>query len=268
MTADLFAWLVEYHCKANLQQCIPHMKNGKVYLPDTVDGKVQLHGKALEERRLIRGEYYPGLENELYTGVLLVANGATLIDRLNEGDVIKSDLEDVRFEDVGDEKAFFSYLSLEGGNDGAHIYDSVNKRIARIMDFNNNPPIKEKIPLSSLVPADFLSSDSSVSPSKHMGVKTRLATKMPLAYEHTSTYQIKRTPYGNTGLGKVTHFGPQGLIEEFFFNYDPSGNGPFVDEKHRIVGVHRAYGLDDGGRLVKGLEKPVGNTQEEFRSRA
>ncbi|MEK6863350.1 MAG: hypothetical protein AABW53_01500 [Nanoarchaeota archaeon] len=253
MNNDLFFWLVEYHCKANLERCLLHMEDGKVYL----------HGKALDERRLIREELHPGLENELYTGVLLVANGTTLIDRLSEGDVIKDDPEDVRFEDVKDKEAFFRYLSLEQGNDGAHIYDGVNKRIARISEFNNNPPLQEKIPLGAMVPADFLSSDGSVLP-KHVGVKTRLAIKMPLAYDHTSTFQIKRTAYGNTGLGKVTHFGPQGLKEEFFFHYDPTSNGPFVDEKHGIVGVYRAYERNEKGELVKTMEQLIGDPREYF----
>ena len=252
---DLFSLLVEYHCKENLERCLPHME----------DGKVHLHGKALDERRLVRDELHPGLENELYTGVLLVANGTTLIDRLSEGDIITDNLEDVHFEDVKDKEAFFRYLSLEQGNDGAHIYDGVNKKIARIYEFNNNPPIQEKVSLNTMVPNDFLSSDSSVLP-RHVGVKTRLAIKMPLAYDHTATYQIKRTAYGNTGLGKVTHFGSQGLMEEFFFHYDPSSKGPFINEKQSIVGVYRSYERDEKGELVKVLEQLVGDPKEYFKS--
>ena len=108
------------------------------------------------------------------------------------------------------------------------------------MEFNNNPDLQEKAPIYSLVPSNFLSSDGSVSP-KQMGVKTRLAIKMPLAYSNTHAYQIKRTPYENTGIGKVTHFGPEGLVEEFFFRYAPEHRGSFINAKHKIIGVYRRW---------------------------
>jgi len=204
------------------------------------NGKVHLHGQPLDERRFSRDAFIPGSENELYTGVLLVANGTTLVDKLSEGHIIEDDPRDLYFVNAESKEDFFNYLSEEKGNDGAHIYDGVNKRIARIMDFNNRPPLAEKAPVYSLVPDNFLSSDGSVSP-KYMGVKTRLAIKMPLAYDSTHTYQIKRTPYENTGIGKVTHFGPDGLVEEFFFRHMPEHKGQFINQEHKIMGVYRCW---------------------------
>lgn len=247
MDNDLFSWLVEYHCKENLPQCLPHLKDGRAYVL----------GRPIEE----------GEENELYKGLLIISNGDTLVSKLSNGHVINDDPAKLRYADVSDKTDLWRYINERRNKDGAYIYDGKNGRITKAAEVNNNPSsMPQGIDLSSMIPADFVYSEGNeIDESEDLGTKTRLAIRTPHAYENTNTHQIKRTAYGNTGLGKVTHFGPQGLIEEFFFRYAPNSKGPFIDKKHGIVGVYRSYERNDDGRLVKVLEQLVGEPREYFK---
>lgn len=247
MNNDLFSWLVEYHCRENLPQCLPYMKDGQAYP----------FGRPINE----------GEENELYKGLIIISNGDTLVNKLSCGHVINDDPNKLRYADISGKKDLWAYVNERRNKDGAYIFDGRNGRITKAAEVNNNPStLPRGIDLSSMIPADFVYSDGTqIDESEDLGTKTRLAIRTPHAYEHTNTYQIKRTAYGNTGLGKVTHFGPQGLIEEFFFRYEPASNGPFINEKQGIVGVYRKYERDENNQLVKVLEQLVGNPKEYFK---
>ncbi|HIH11277.1 TPA: hypothetical protein HA241_03745, partial [Candidatus Woesearchaeota archaeon] len=117
----LFDWLVAYHIEQNLAKCLPYLREGRVVPPARRD--------PLREGRD---------ENELYSGVLVVANGSTLMTRLKTDRVVldQDPEEPVRLSGSTD---LSNYLQLQEGNDGAYIYDSVHHQIRRVSELNNDP---------------------------------------------------------------------------------------------------------------------------------
>jgi len=110
---------------------------------------------------------------------------------------------------------------------------------------------KDTISLRDMLPRDFIAVETdSLLNERNLGTKTRLAIKLPQAYDRTKAFQIKRTAYGLLGIGKVTQFGPQGLEQEFFFRYEPRSEGPFVDAEAGIVGIHRQYERQEQGLIL------------------
>ncbi len=224
---ELFGWLVEYH-ERNLEECLPFIKAGRIRTP---------RGKTLEE----------GVENEYYSGLLIIANGDTLMDRLKINGVIIGEPE--RPFEFGTKERLFSYLDRQKASDGAYVLDGVNKRISHVSEFNNHPDsLPEGRHLADLLPMDFVEHRGEIFDPRTIGMKTRLASRLPQAYTNTGAYQIKRSAYGRLGMGKVTRFTADGLAEEVFFDYRPASNGPFVAPG--IVAVHRTYQPSSEG-LVK-----------------
>lgn len=246
VNSNLFGWLVDYHCSHNLKACLPHIRDGITYSPITYE--------PIRE----------GLENELYTGVLIVANGETLLEELVKGNIIM-DTEDIHpdFVAVNDSRDLSEYLNSQENRDGSHIFDSANHKIARVYEFNNNPPALQEnggYSLLDRIPHDFCSYNRKIQEtSDKIGTKTRLAIKLPQAQPHLETFQIKRTGYTPLGMGKVTHFNKDGLAEEFFLMYD--------GKEGEIAGVHRTYSTADG-ELKRAGEKtiPVGNSSYSGRN--
>jgi hypothetical protein len=245
---NLFQALVEIQLR-NLDKCRPNIRNGRVH----------------SER--FRGPIPEGKENELYDGVLIVKNGNTTLDRLLKDGWIKNDVVE-GFADVKNKEELGRYFDTQEGCDGAYIMDSVNDRITRVYELNNNKktgvydflkaslssmlstlgwqkPIRPK--LEEFVPADFVRyGNKTPVQGKDIGTKTRLAIKWPLQYGNVETYQIKRSAYTPLGMGKVTRFNKHGLAEEFFLKPENEG----------IVGVHRKY-RHEGGKIVLDSEEVV-----------
>lgn len=224
---ELFRWLVAYHWSINLDQ----------------------HLRRVDKRHLAEGVD----ENESYRGILIVANGNTLIGHLQEDRVV---LDSTIETPISTPKLdhFFLYLSGQRNGDGAYVFDSVNKRIVKVRELKNdvgNPNLRT----DRYLPPDFLAHDTSVSLDE-IGTKTRLAVRLPQAYPDTHALQIKRTAYGDFGMGKVTHFDHRGLAEEFYIAHDHSSEGPFLRPKLGLVGVYRQYDRQ-GDQVVCILEERV-----------
>lgn len=221
MTQDIFNWLVKYHCDKNLEKCLPFIENGRVRSPDSSNLREGLD------------------ENEIYPGVLVVCNGDTLLETLMKDEIV--DPNDIDgFVEVKGWQDFIKYLGSRENNDGAYIFDSKNSRITRAYELNNHPKtLKGRYRLEEMVPGDFCSADGSVSPRSNLGTKTRLAIKLPQAYPNITTFQIKRTPYGDFGMGKVTYFDKDGLRKEFFLTSHEEG-------------IYRSYErMEPDGRMEK-----------------
>ena len=239
----IFDWLVAYHIGVNLEACLPHMQDGRI---------IGTNGKPLTENL----DYYV----QPHQGLLVVANGESLANRLKKDRVVHDD-EIHPFTPTSNAGDFFRYLSEYGQGDGAYVFDGLNSRVTKIQELDNNPStLPENLDLYSMVPPDFFFYDAHAHRA-WIGNKTRLAIKLPHAYDSTDTYQIKRSPYTEFGMGKVTHFNRQGLVEEFFFMYDPSSDGPFIKPDQGIIGVYRSYERNPQKRLIRTLEKLVDVSQ-------
>ena len=230
----LFEWLVNYHFQVNLENSIPYMRNGQV-----CDEEGTPHAEGSDK-------------SMPYQGVLIVANGDTLVDRLKKDKVVH-DEQLGSFVKINNEHDFRKYIKSLEEDDGAYIYDSVNRRIIHVEEINNDHDLPDGKSMYDMIPKNFFSYDSNLE--AKLGTKTRLAIKIPHAYDNTESFQIKRSAYGPMRMGKVTHFNKQGLVEEFFMIYNPESKGPFVNPKHKITGVYRKYERDKDNNLVKVTEK-------------
>ncbi len=240
---SLFGWLVRYRLERNLPEVLPYIQDGQV---------LDFKGKPLPV----------GRENPYTAGCLILADGQTLADRLRGDDRIILDTEEPEFLPAANYTTFERFLDQQITEDGAFVYDGRNRQMARVTEFNNKGDslLAERIRdnAGKYLPPDFLTYGAT-SPQKNvsgkLGTKTKLALVLPIFLStndwQVHAYQIKRTAYGQPGMGKVTHFGRNGLEEEFFVKYEPDSVGPFLDEEARLVGVYRKYAWDSAADRVK-----------------
>ncbi|HLD43075.1 MAG TPA: hypothetical protein VJB08_03770 [Candidatus Nanoarchaeia archaeon] len=252
---NIFQDMVEYHVTNNLEACLGFIEDGKIISP--------------EKKR----PYRPGLdENHIYAGFLLVSDGNRLLDALVKDKRVTPSPEHMsEFQSLdGKDGSLFEYFDSLANTDGVFIYDSLDDKVARVYEMGNEDKKSSfetaKSYLASLagcksakstikedLPADFCSYDGSVPLQGNIGTKTRLAIKLPKIYGgiNAQAFQIKHTPYTDFGMGKVTHFGKDGLKEEFFLMHERSAINP--ENPHGIIGVYRQYAKIDGklGRTIE-----------------
>ena len=132
MTPNLFEWLVNYY----LEQCLPYIQDDKI------------HDR--EGKPLIEGSGQPAPHN----GVLIIAGGGTLVDKLKADEVIKLMKDEVI---IVDEAAFHLYLREHEGRDREYIFDSTRRKITPVGVRNYDLPLQDIPPLSDMVPQDFFS---------------------------------------------------------------------------------------------------------------
>ncbi len=217
----LFSRLAQYHQTVNLAACLSRMQDGVILDP---------HGKP----------YRAGVndENEYYAGVLIVANGSTLVGKLTDARVI-TDRVYPTFHSVPTDDEFFAFHSSQGGKDRSYVYDSLTQSMARVRTFNNTPAtLPSNYSLEGMLPRNEGLDD--------IGTKVEIAIILPQAYDNTDTYLIRRSPYGKLGMGAVMHFNAQGLRELLYLEHDPHSKGPFIDEDHKIVGIYKQFERRDG----------------------
>jgi len=215
-TKRLFDLLVEHHCKNNLPDCLPAIRDGQVRCFPSWEPFIEGEGEV---------PYYPGL--------LVISNGPTLVDKLIDNGLAKRDNIE-KFSSMSDDEEFFDYINGPGRKDGVHLYDGQNQRITRVHEINNTSLQDSSTDtLLDRLPPDFVYADGSNFSGGDIGTKTRLAIKLPMNYPSLEALQVKQTAYGRPGLGKITHFDQYGLLREFFFDYDA--------ETETIVGVRREY---------------------------
>ncbi len=257
---DLFRSLVRYYIENDLPLALEHFKSGSIMSPR-------------------KRSYREKEENKYIQGVLIVADGQTLADRLvSDRVILDKDDEGVPmkpvFSPVDNYTSLSSYLRDNETNDGIFFYNGSRQEIARACDVNNNPDgneqIKARFELVSsfahlLVPVDYIFKDSSSLTLRQLqddtGRKTSLAIKLPVVYStdssNVNTYQIKQSAYGDLRMGTVNHFTSNGLKQRFLLRCDPEHTGPFMDSEYKIVGELRDY-AHNGTRVVETSRRVVG----------
>ena len=240
-TDKVFRWLVKYHAEINFNRWINYAR-----INDAGTGLVSKSGFDLVE-----GEG----ENKYVKGHLILATGTDIVDRLkSSGLVSDKSLTDSGHIIVGtpkikkidkwennleSSKDFLNYVERQLSPDASYILDVRKNRIIKFHEFDNT--LWTPHHLGYYVPKDFISTKKFISiDNEASATKTKNAIRVAVFYG-LNTYQLKATPFGNTGTGKVTHFDLNGLVKEFFLLYHPKSNGPFIDNNLKIVGVLRKY---------------------------
>jgi hypothetical protein len=238
----LFGWLIKYQVEHNLSKCLPWIGGGVFKDPET--------GLPMEsgiDENPLRG----------YTGLILLANGDTLITKLRQLRII-NDREDPLFSTpVRTEEEFFRYIQDHGRRDGAHLFNGVSGTMARVNELNNNLPIGN---YAHVLPPNFVDEEGAVELSdENIGTKTRVGIKVSAANpDNVDIYQIKRTVYNQLGMGVVTHIKAGQLKEMFYLTIAPEGySGPFIDPDQSIVGVYVTY-KTEGDAVIEDRKMYVG----------
>jgi len=253
---ELFSWLSQYHLDANIKPNLSSIVNGQYFNSQNT--------KPIEE----------GEENHQTYGALILADGDNLVRRLKKERIIL-DLSTPMFSPADNYDLFAGYLSNNKKKDGAFVYDGKNMTITRISRYNNHssPSMQEvRENYQQYMPANFIYEKAGeMTPEDYdhdIGTKTDLAMVLPVSHTREDSsvhsYQIKATAYNSLGFGKVAHFGPQGIVEELFFRYAPESEGLFACPEQKIVGIHRVYKREAGGRPKVASEKVVGPSLEEY----
>jgi|SRR3989344_2561038 len=251
LNIDIFDTLLRYHSERNLAKCLPYIKDGVILSPAN-------HYKPVEE----------GLENKEYDGILILKNGDTLIKKLVDDNLIdKRDVDTSK--NVNTIDNFFNFLENRKDEDGVYVYESSKKLIMRVSKITYpGREIEGKIPLDFIYfnGANFSREDDIWVELRHrLGTKTRLAIELTQHYQDIEAFQIKRSSYTQLGMGKVTHFNKNGLNREFFFMVPKNPElhqDEFIDPEHKIIGVYREYGKDNGNLIC--LNQTTMNPLKEY----
>ncbi|MBN1385725.1 hypothetical protein JW968_01980 [Candidatus Woesearchaeota archaeon] len=234
---QIFWWLVAYHADVNLPKVLPHMDRG---------GFVHPLGKKIKV-----GKY----ENDIYHGFLIVANGDTLAQKIQKSpDSLDSkvihDSAPPQFVPIQDIAAFMNYLDDESADepDGAYVINSMKNSIAHVGEYNNNISSPD---FARVLPHDFIHCLGDIPVNERtLGTKTKMAIKASYNYDNTEAFQIKRTAFNGTGMGKVTHFRKGVLYQEFYFAHEPDVS-PLLVPEQGIIGVHREYDIGSGSPRIR-----------------
>jgi hypothetical protein len=239
-----------------------HYRNLQASLPFLEKGQIQSN----KNRPLIPGKS----ENPHYDGLYLVYDGERILKkaskRIMRDDGVRQSAKVSCLED------FFSCLcgssedleEEDADQDKVFLYNTKGKVVYLVKgEFSNSLPKGKEHSrrindlLQYGLPANFLSEDLSRKVTD-CGTKTANALLTAYALNHKKdlgvrTIIIKRTAYGQLGMGKLAEFGSDGLIREFYFEYNPHHQGTFIDEKSSIVGVYKHYSRDATGALKPDL---------------
>jgi len=203
-----------------------------------------------------------------YEGIMILKNGTTLIDKLKkDGRVRSGDVDEAI--SIKTKEEFFEFMKHRTEEDGIFVYESAKKQLRRVsyvcpqhLEEKRNGGVLEDL-IESSIPNDFIQFNSTLSPAYmrlRLGTKTRLAIEIPKSYSYgeIDVYQIKRSAYTDLGMGKVTHFNKQGLVEEFFMM--PMNGGKAIEgtNPNGICGVYRSY-VKENGRVKMAEEKKAEN---------
>ena len=253
MEKNIFPWLVMHHYETFLD----FYNQRDEAEPRIRDGRLMVNNKLLKE----------GSDNNMpYHGFIFLVDGLHIFDSLKEENMIndfkmEKGLEKTITDEYNDSKPLLTFEEFSNflrneeeneGEDGAYIYNSQMGNIVRVGCLNNNPNSLENFSLMKGLPTDFIYSDSRNS-NRSIGTKTEIAKIIPYHMaskgKKVDAYQIKRSSYAHLGMGKVTHFDGDGLMEEFFFD-------SFQYDSIKIKGVYRLYPSPSKSpeRIVKTFE--------------
>ncbi len=251
---EIFNWLVREHVGRDWINVRKHVENGILTSVKVVPGNT---------------------ENPYYGGILLFAKGKKFAANLKKMNIVLAGRMNVSY-NISTFDRFSRYCKKFRVEDGATVIDKSSELAYHVSVFNNNPQIfwtfKERwnfafkgvyktYKIGKMLPSDFTDHKgvNKVGDSMELiGNKTYVAIVLPQAYPKVHTFQIKRTAYTPLGMGKVTHFDSEGLLEEFYLAYMPKHKGKFLDSAHKVVGIYRYYDRSRGVKKIFRRELIIG----------
>lgn len=210
----------------NLQNSLPHLRNGHIYGSDN---------KPLGHE-----------ENPYSKGAYVIYDGEAILEKVRPMAVRKggigSPIETPRRQDL------VQYIHDSKDSDVTLLYNTASQKITPLKGELKNHAQGEDLEkiLSHNLPADFAEPHAKELNLDYIGTKTANAVFIPYLInkdqeQDVRTIVVKRSPYGSLGMGKVAEFGKEGLTREFFMYQDHNHQGPFIDAKNHIVGEMREY---------------------------
>ena len=171
-----------------------------------------------------------GQENGKYEGMLIVRNGDHIVREYQESGLIEDNIipDPKRFYD---EQTLLDYFNKvkEGRpmQEGAsYLINGTQKLIYEIETFGTHASkLTGDERFKDYIPPNFIAKFKYIDPDlpNRMGMKTKAAIKLathPPAGLNIKAYQIKRSKRGNTIMGRITQFGPEGLERTIEFEYN------------------------------------------------
>ena len=160
------------------------------------------------------------------------------------------------------------YLQKNHSGDGAFMYTRGGVRRVALM--NNHANLLSRMGedgVYRLVPKDFVSEDGSVHVRGNLNhTKTLAALAGPQAVKYLEGFQVRRSAYGNTGMGAVVHTNKDGVVEMFHFRYEADAKHPLVNVESGggIVGVYRRFRRDKNDELICYMERIIDEEHREI----
>ncbi|GEM_PF-2003013 len=241
---NIFEVLMQYHTQ-NLHQALPYLKNGQILDKD--------------DTPLEQGE------NPYYRGLYLIYDGQEILEKASQRIVRGSAIRETTY--VPTTSQFFQTVAAKNTThkkdpDVAYLYNTTDAKLTRIKgELSNHCTEDLDHILQRCLPADFESPDGSLS---IYDVGTKTASAILTAYtlnrptdQGVRTIIIKKTPYGSLGMGKLAEFGKDGLTREFYFEHNPNHIGPFIDQEHSIVGIHKQYSHPHAKPTIEYITNPT-----------
>ncbi|MFH1275957.1 MAG: hypothetical protein ABIH82_02510 [Candidatus Woesearchaeota archaeon] len=215
-----FRDLALYHAQYNLPLCLPAINSGK----PAPDGK----------------------EFDQHPGTLILKNGPqTIRDLIKQGLVNPEMVHEAQ--SVSNRHQLQDYLQRFGGEDGIHVLDTSNGLMYWVYQVGNKLSTQ---PATPFLPSNFLGAVP-LQEGK-LGNRTRLGVHLPreMAKQgtHLDTYLIKQTPVN--GIGTLSHFTEQGLVELMYHSPRIVGDGSSQADVTGAKWVYERYGQGKTGPSI------------------
>lgn len=203
---EIYPTLCGFQIESNIPGLRKHIADG--VLLDT-EGQPMKEGDEIEYNR--------------YKGLLIIRDGLEVVKKLIEWKMLDPNNID-EFRPAKEKDELFEYILKNGSKDGSFIFNSRTGMIAPVCTMNNSPPDMPEVDLykDCIIPEDFIYHDNSV-PNARIGNKTHVGIVAAMTVPGVKSYLIKRSAYGETGIGKVVEIGPQGLERELYFGRKGAG---------------------------------------------
>jgi len=203
-------------------------------------------------------EIHPG---RLSTGTIWVYDGQTVLENAREKQTILKPTTGIRGTvNVPTLEDLAGLVRSEPNNDVVYFVNTADRTATKVYGglVNSGPGVdlealSRRLPLTYSSYGGHISTDDVGRRTDAAMVNAQVLNVPPLGDgSEVRVIIVGETKYANTDYGKVSEFGPGGLLKrEFFFYHDPSSQGPFIDEDKKFLGVVREYVApqEKGGRV-------------------